>query len=763
MQKPTRYRQLVVAFSLIAASAAFGQQASTTSTDADKDNVLKLTPFQVTADADVGYGAQTASSSSRLNLRYIDVPQTVGVLTQELMQDAFVFDSQEMTKLVPGVQARANSHQPGTFYIRGLQITNTYVDGYIAPRAVNRDRALYDRVEYVKGPASAAMGRGEAGGLVNYISKVPYGRNKESFNITLGSDAFYRFEADHSQLITDDGKMAFRIPIYFQDADNPRGGKLMHGRSYGIGPAFKWDIGSKTTLNVNTSYSYFQSPGPVGEAYWQNAEQFRFQVAAGQINPAVNWNPGRGDAYIPAERVFGWAGKGREAKTSTGTARITHKFSDSLTFRQGISYSHIDEEYRRFALAPTALPNPATPGDYVVGISYMHEFYKLNSTRIQGDLLYEAEIANTKHQFLIGYDAARGDNDTLSGQRGGLTQSLYHPDYTLPAGFDPNTFVTAYTTDQFSKNTGFGYFYQYSGSFFKDKVNVLYGWRKDKTGTETWNRRNGTDSHPADVSTDVPRYSISYKPVDWLTIYALHTEQADPRRTTRIYSNILPSGGAADWDPNDPRLQESITSAVTAKLDELGVKAALLDNRITATFAMFALNRNGFILNQFLTEPGAGGIGSVSYNKNYIADGENVRGYEIEVFGQLAKRLTVNASVSAMDGSKLDPSGKTIPIEALIDSASINLKYDFRDSLHNGFQVTGGAKYMFKGWTIAPGNYETFHADQYYIDAGMDYFWRNGRYSATLRCNNITNKFVFISGNSQLPLRRIYASFSAFF
>jgi len=763
MQKLSRYRQLVVATSLIATSAAFSQQASPGAPDSKKDEVVKLEPFQVTSSSDVGYGAQTASSSSRLNLRYIDVPQTVGVLTQELMNDAFVFDSQEFTKLVPGVQARANSHQPGTFYIRGLQITNTYVDGYIAPRAVNRDRALYDRVEYVKGPASAAMGRGEAGGLVNYISKVPLTRTRDSGEVTFGTDSFYRVEADHSQLITQDGRFAFRVPLYFQDSDNPRGGKLMHDRRYGIGPSFRWKISDKTDVNVITSYGYAQSPGPVGEAYWQNNEQFRLQVSLNQINPAVNWNPGRGDAYIPKERVFGWEGRGRESKTTTFTTLLTHKFSDSLSFRQGASYTHIDEEYRRFSLSPTALPNPGVPGDYQVGISYMHEFRLLNSTRVQGDLLYEKDIAHTKHQFLVGYDAFWGDADTLSGQRGGLTQSLYHPDYTIPTGFNPDTYVTSYTTDQFNKNDGFGYFGQYSGSFFNDKINVLYGWRKDKTGSDTRNRFNNTESHPADLTTDVPRYSITYKPLDWLSMYYLHTEQADPSSTAAVYTNILPSAGAVGWSPNDPRLQERITSAVTAQLDELGVKASLLENRITATFALFELKRDGFILNTFASEPSPNGVGSVSFNRNYIANGENVRGFEFEVFGQLARRLTLNASVSSMDGTKLSSTGAIIPIEALIDSASLNLKYDFRNAQRNGFEITGGTKLMFKGWTMAPGGYETFHADQYYVDLGANYYWRNGRYRATVRCNNITNEFIFISGNSQLPLRRAYVSFSTFF
>jgi len=759
MSSIVRYPRFVVAASL-AASVAFAQQVpSDSSSLSSQEEALKLKPFEVTSDANVGYGAQSSNSSSRLNLRYIDVPQTVGVLTSELMSDAFVFDSQEFTKMVPGVQARANAHQPGTFYIRGLQITNTYVDGYIAPRAVNRDRALYDRVEYVKGPASAAMGRGEAGGLVNYISKSPLANNRTTLDVTWGTDNFYRFEADHSQRLTADGRMAFRVPVYYQDSDGVRGGELMHDRRYGIGPTFRWNVSDKTTVNVNTSYGYAQSPGPVGEAYWQNNEQFRVQVALNQINPAINWNPYRGHAFVPDDRVYGWAGRGRESDTTTLTGLITHKFFEGLSFRQGISYSRIDEDYRRFAMSPTALPHPSIPNDFQVGLSFMRELRVLNSTRIQGDLLYDVEWAKTKHQVLVGYDYVRGDSDTRSGQRGGLTQSLYNPDYRLPAGFDPLTWVTTYTTDTFQKSDGFGYFGQYSGTFFDGKVNVLYGWRKDRTGSENLNRRNNTWSNPADLVTDVPRYSISYKPMDWLTMYYLHTEQADPRTTAFVYTNILPSAGAVGWDPNDPRFNERLTSQVTAALNEIGVKASLLDGRITAAFALFELERDGFILNIFTSEPSSNGVGSVSFNRNYIANGENVRGFEFEVFGQLNKRLTMNASISSMDGSKLNSDGSVIPIEALIDSASLNFKYDFRDAKRNGFEITGGTKLMFKGWTMVPGVYETFHGNQYYIDAGANYSWKNGRYQVRLRGNNLNNQLIFISGNSQLPLRRIYASF----
>jgi hypothetical protein len=581
--------------------------------------------------------------------------------------------------------------------------------------------------------------------------------------VTVGTDSFYRGEADHSARLTKDGRMAYRIPFFYEESDGPRGGKLMHAEKYGIAPSFRWDIAPRTSLVVNTSYAYNQSGGPVGEAYWQNNEQFRLQVSLGQINPDTNWNPLRGDAYVPKERVYGWEGKGRVSKTTTLSAFVTHRFSDSLSLRQGVSRSDIDEELRRFALSPTALRHLTIPNEFQVGISYLHEFRDLDSTRVQGDVLYELKPAWGTHQILAGYDYVRGHSDTQSGQRGGLTQNLYNPDYTLPAGFDPDTYVQTFTTDSYSHNDGFGYFGQYSGSFFQNKLNVMYGWRKDRTGSSNFNRRNNTAGNPPDLVTDVPRYSISYKPADWITAYYVHSEQADPRRTVNVYGNVLPSAGAPGWLPTDPRFNEQITSQVTAELDEIGVKASLLDNRITASFAMFEIVRNGFILNDFKTEPGANGVGVVSFNRNYVVNGEGARGFEFELNGRPTKRLTVLAGFAAIDGDKPASDGRIVPIEAMIDSAMLNLKYDFRDGQRNGFEATAGGKLMFKGWVMAPGTYESFRGDQYMLDAGMGYSWANGRYSARVRCNNLTNDLVFVSGNSQWPLRRVFVSFSGRF
>lgn len=748
-------------FALLALLAAAGlgnaQEAPPPPVLASNDEPITLDPLKVTASGTTGYGAQLSSSSSRLNLRYVDVPQTVSVVTSEFLKDAFIFDSHDFVKFVNNVYPRTNSHQVETYYIRGLITTNSYVDGMLSTFPINRDAALYDRIEYVKGPASAAMGRGEAGGLVNFVSKRPTRRPGNRFDVILGTDNFYRAEFDHEGIITQDGKISYRVPVYYEDGDNPRGGNLLALKKYGIGPSLLWDISPQTQLSLTGAITHFQGLGNVGEMWWSNVNVYRSQLELGQLVGSA-WNPTIGHALVPKDRIFGFPGQGRKTDAREFSAILTHRFTDWLSYRQGVRYDDFDEDTKRFGLSTTVTTNPARAGDFLLGITFVNQPRTREAWRVQGDLLFEGQAGNTSHQVLLGYDLFDNSTTDKQGLRGGLSQSMYFPDYSYPAGFDPNTYVTTFTTDNSAKGEGLGYYGQYSGEFFNKKLAVMFGWRKDETQTVTRNHRNNTVTDSGKVKTDVPRYSISYKPTENLSLYYVHSEQADPSRTVARFSGFLPGPGAVVPPPSDPRYNELLTAQLTAELDEIGVKALLFDQRVTATFAAFKIQRNGNIANEFLVEPSTNGVGSVNFNRFFAVNGEYVQGFEFEVFGQPTRNLTLVAGFATMSGEKPNSAGKFAAVEALIDSMSMNVRYDFRDAKRNGFEVTAGGKFFFKGWVMNPGNTVTFNADQYFIDAGAAYYWGGGKFNARLRVNNITDQLVYLTPNSQWGLRRVYLS-----
>jgi outer membrane receptor for monomeric catechols len=755
------------AISALYVTAMIGASAATISAQAvppdAADQPVSLSPFEVRTSSDTGYGALYSNSASRGNLRYIDVPQTVNLVTSELLEDAAVFDSREFLQFVPNMTPRANTHQPETFFARGFQINNTYVDGYLTAMGTNRDAALYDRVAYVMGPASAAMGRGEAGGLVNYVSKRPTPRPFDRWRVTVGTDNFYRAELDHNRVLGSSGKWAYRIPVYFEEGDDARGSEINQRKKHGIGPSVIWHVGPNTDLALNTAYTKFIGPGSVGSSWWSHPDMWRMEVERGQ-NVGSNWNP-FDFPLIPEDVVHGYPGKGRETDAYEALLLLTHKFNDAISLRKGVRWQQIDSVRRQFATPSGVLDHPSDPNDFLVPITFRHDIHAEELWRTQLDVLFEREVASINHQLIIGYDAYTQDGELLGGNRGGplLRQSLYNPDYTLPEGFDPETFVTNKNRDRRIREEGIGYFAQYNAMFFDNRLVFTAGWRGDDTKNRNLNRRNNRLDILKD-HTSVPRISVRYSPTPRMTVYYLHSVQEDPPRTLAKFANFTVVGNGSLPPDDDPIHDETIVEALGAKLNEVGLKVTFFDEKLTGTVSVFDLFRTNFRINsQEFVSTGPTETDGYTRVRRFLAEGEKVRGFEAQLVGQATERLTLMASMGIMGGKRPDEDGTLFNIESLIDTLKVRGKYNLRGANNNGFDVTWGINYYFKGWTLWQNSLTTFSDDQLTVDVGGSYYWAKGKYSLTLNVKNVGNELIYLSPNSHWSLRRVLLSFAAKF
>ncbi|MGQ0593624.1 MAG: TonB-dependent receptor plug domain-containing protein [Gammaproteobacteria bacterium] len=78
-----------------------------------------------------------------------------------------------------------------------------FKDGFRAGQSANfaplsfegpNEVANLDRIEVLKGPSAILYGRGEPGGTVNYLTRVPSFENRFSLQQHFGSFDFYRTE-----------------------------------------------------------------------------------------------------------------------------------------------------------------------------------------------------------------------------------------------------------------------------------------------------------------------------------------------------------------------------------------------------------------------------------------------------------------------------------------------------------------------------------------------------------------------------------------
>ena len=105
-----------------------------------------------------------------------DIPQSVTVFTEKLMNDRNQDDFREVLRTTAGVTFQSGETGEEDVRLRGFSLGlagDIYVDGMKDAPLIERDTFNNDRVEVLKGSASMLFGKGSTGGVVNQVSKSP--------------------------------------------------------------------------------------------------------------------------------------------------------------------------------------------------------------------------------------------------------------------------------------------------------------------------------------------------------------------------------------------------------------------------------------------------------------------------------------------------------------------------------------------------------------------------------------------------------------
>ena len=175
------------------------------------------------------YTTGASNSSTKLPLSLRETPQTVTVVTRQLMDDQAAQSIGDVLRNAPGVSTQAYDSERMEYSARGYAITNfqydgvnTLYDGVFDEGASKVDMALYDRVDIVKGATGLLSGSGEPSATVNLIRKKPTREFKASVTASAGSWDNYRTEGDISGPLNEDGSVRGRLVAVYQDADSYR-------------------------------------------------------------------------------------------------------------------------------------------------------------------------------------------------------------------------------------------------------------------------------------------------------------------------------------------------------------------------------------------------------------------------------------------------------------------------------------------------------------------------------------------------------------
>ncbi len=373
------------------------------------------------------YKADTATTGSKTEIPIRDLPQSISMVKEELIESQNAFSLRDALKNVSGLSIAAGeggrSGDPSLCAVS--RRTPTLISTASRKTAQYfRDTFFLERAEVLKGASSILFGRGATGGVINQISKQPLTLTLASIDLTYGSFDFKRATIDVGAAPLD--KLALRLNALYQDADSFRDFNFTDRK--GIAPALKFDFSSDTSLTLN---GLFQEEDSV----------FDYGV------PTFRGRP----ADVPIETFYGYSDdRLPNFETGIGTAILSHRFTPEFSVKNSLRYGDYERTYRTHLFGDVVDSGPTS----TIARSQALRLSTQQNLDNQTDFVLKKSLFGFSNTLVFGAEFGREDFEFLSKNSRGVTPvSIFSP--ASPAttgGGRANDFSGALDTESKCRN-----------------------------------------------------------------------------------------------------------------------------------------------------------------------------------------------------------------------------------------------------------------------------------------------------------------------
>ena len=250
--------------------------------NAETDDVVVLSPFEVNAAADEGYAAANSLAGNRLNTELKDVGSAISVVTSQMLRDIGATSNETLLQYttntevgnIYGNMANAGGgtqlDETSKFVnpnqntrVRGLASADSTVDYFIT--SIPWDGYNVDRVDMQRGPNAMLFGYGSPAGIINAGTKTATFKNKGEVEFRYSRFGSTRTTLDVNRVILP-GELAIRVSALlskekFQQDPAYQDDKRIYG-ALRYEPGFLNKGSAHTTLKANYERGYVRSNRP---------------------------------------------------------------------------------------------------------------------------------------------------------------------------------------------------------------------------------------------------------------------------------------------------------------------------------------------------------------------------------------------------------------------------------------------------------------------------------------------------------------------
>lgn len=673
---------------------------------------LELQEVEIIGRSEQSYKNDYSFAATKTATLTKNIPQAISVVTKELLVDQQVYRLSETAKNISGMNQFSGYND---LVMRGFR------SGSGNDRLLNGLRAGFgfwnqpltphlERIEVIKGPASALFANTNPGGTVNMVTKKPLEVNKQSLSFSTGSFNTYRATADFTGPMNEERSLLYRLNLGYEDAGSFR--TLQFNETYLIAPSVSFIPSEKTRVNVDLVYSHNKTRLDRGQPIFDQSDDL--------TSTPVDFSLSQPSDYMDLTDFY-------------VTASLNHEFSDNISFNVSYLKFKYYEDLEEHRTSNAFLPDDST----ILQMGYIRRQQEQHTNSLTSYFVGKYSTGPVQHKTLLGFDyiqiddnrtqiGARGDDffiadgDTTEG--GGVANfDLENPSYTIernPETYTANWFSQPWQEDP-TRTYTYGVYLQ-NQMKVGDRLQLLVGLRQ-----EFYTNRLNTDDgrfEYIDQNKLLPRAGIVYRITNQLNAYGTYTEGFEPQDASTLQDPDMYGG------PFDP---------LTSRMVEGGFKAELFSDRLLASLALYQITQNNILVNA--NNPG---------NPNLLEQRgqERSRGFEVDLSGNITRNLGINANY-AFNIAEITESDDERIIGDIKENAprhqgGIWTKYTFGDGgVLNGIGISAGTNFVTDRNTFE----QSLQLPGYMVfDAAVHY--KADRFKIAVNINNVFDKTYWEGG-----------------
>jgi iron complex outermembrane receptor protein len=648
----------------------------------------QLQAVEVTGRKEQTYKNSYAFSGTKTEtpLRY--VPQAISYVTKEVMLDRQAFKNSDVVKNISGVNQF--SYNNNDFVLRGFRASNTMINGLrVSSSGWNQSLIPHvERVEVIKGPASALFANTDPGGTVNIVTKKPLDENRKSINFTTGSYNTYRLATDFTGPMNESKTLLYRLNFAYQNAESFR--VLQGGQDVVVAPSISFIPDEKTHVNIDLVF--MSSVGKLDRG------QPIFGATAGtQLNSTpISFALGKKSDYIKELNMY-------------STLSLTRKLTDWLSFNASYMKFMYNEDLMEHRTSNSY--GIDADGKTIPTLMQMQTIRRQTRNYTDNVSAYFISAFNTgkfEHKLLVGYDhilfhtALGNSNYNAGGFINAAGNGIVLTKSGTPAAYDPKNRslymikdnmpvpnVPFFNLENPDYNiTDISRYYNISSAvtpsrYYADGVYIQEQFKFGK-----WNGLLGlrmehyTDMLDYTLKTEkkvkqkalIPRVGLVYTPTQWVSLYGTYTEGYQPQSAGTIGAPEIYGG------PFDPLISNMI---------EGGAKMEYFKKRLAVNLAIYRIEQNNVLVNAGATD-----------NLNLLRQigQQRATGLELDAYGQITPELSLTANI-AFNKAEITKSTNEAEVGKIFPNAPRKqggfwAKYKFPQKALSGLAVGVGSNFV---------------------------------------------------------------------